>query len=256
MLLCLLLVAKGWCITRDFLHRREVCIAGSILALLYASVSVQMSLPSPLATAPMVVMYIAMLVEVSWSILNNLRILKAQTLALRALGVDPLTTPAITKYRMFVRVAWATLAYALGEIAIHTAFSDGRFDNMHWLFLALHQLMEVVIASAIGYAFRAQPFNILFEQVQQVAAELADQMLPAITTIEIKDDLLASDADNNLIAWRSDLLLPQARRNEQQLPATLIVLNPGDTEIPTARQPSQRMPQAAVSAAATLPQQS
>jgi len=43
-LLCLLLVAKGWCITRLVLSRREVCVAGSILALLYASVSVQMSL--------------------------------------------------------------------------------------------------------------------------------------------------------------------------------------------------------------------
>ena len=78
MLLCLLLVAKGWCITRHFLHRREVCIAGTILALLYASVSVQMSLQSPLATIPMVIMYLAMLVEISWSIFNNLRILKAQ----------------------------------------------------------------------------------------------------------------------------------------------------------------------------------
>ena len=38
-----ILLAKGWCITRHFLHRREVCVAGSILALLYASVSVQMS---------------------------------------------------------------------------------------------------------------------------------------------------------------------------------------------------------------------
>merc|ERR1719152_1109868 len=101
MLLCLLLVAKGWCITRHFLHRREVCVAGSILAMLYASVSVQMSFQSPLANVPMVIMYIAMLIEIGWSIVNNLRILKAQLLALRALGVDPTTTPAFTKYRMF-----------------------------------------------------------------------------------------------------------------------------------------------------------
>lgn len=37
----------------------------------------------------------------------------------------------------------------------------------------------------IGYTFRAQPFNVLFQQVQQVASELADQMLPTITTIEV-----------------------------------------------------------------------
>merc|ERR1719488_341058 len=129
MLLCLLLVAKGWCITRHFLHRREVCIAGTILALLYASVSVQMSLQSPLATVPMVIMYVAMLVEISWSIFNNLRILKAQLLALRALGVDPLTTPALTKYR---RLAAIVALYALLELLIHSIFSHGKFEHMYW----------------------------------------------------------------------------------------------------------------------------
>ena len=43
MLLCLLLVSKGWCITRNTLQRREVCLAGCNLALLYAAVSVQLS---------------------------------------------------------------------------------------------------------------------------------------------------------------------------------------------------------------------
>ena len=66
MLLCLLLVAKGWCITRHYLQRREVCIAGSILALLYASVSVQLSLQSTYAIVPMVIMYLCMLAEISW----------------------------------------------------------------------------------------------------------------------------------------------------------------------------------------------
>ena len=39
LLLCLLLIAKGWCITRHTLQRREVCISGAVLALLYAAVS-------------------------------------------------------------------------------------------------------------------------------------------------------------------------------------------------------------------------
>merc|ERR1719235_50692 len=69
MLLCLLLVAKGWCITRHFLHRREVCIAGSIVALLYAAVSVQLSLQSVLSLVPMVFMYMLMLADVGSSIL-------------------------------------------------------------------------------------------------------------------------------------------------------------------------------------------
>merc|ERR1719399_1697652 len=173
MLLCLLLVAKGWCITRLYLHRREVCVAGSILALLYASVSVQMSLPSPIATVPMVIMYLAMLLEIGWSIWINLRVLKAQILALRSLGVDPLTTPAHKKYMMFRRLAVFTALYAALELAVHWGFSNGSGSTPFWLFLAMHQLLELVIATSIGVTFRAQPFNILFQQVQQVAAELA-----------------------------------------------------------------------------------
>merc|ERR1719171_2379378 len=91
--------------------------------------------------------------------------------------------------------------------------------------------MELVIASVIGYTFRARPFNILFEQVQQVAAELADQMLPSITTIEVKPEMLQGD---NLVAWRTDLALgPRGMPlREPPLPPTLVVLNPGDTELP------------------------
>ena len=257
MLLCLLLVAKGWCITRHFLHRREVCVAGSILALLYASVSVQMSLRSPLATVPMVIMYVAMLVEISWSIFNNLRILKAQLLALRSLGVDPRTTPAFTKYIMFKRLAYATALYAVLELVIHWTFSGGRFEEQYWLFIALHQTMELIVAASIGLTFRAQPFNILFQQVQQVAAELADQMLPSITTIEVKSEVLQGD---NLIAWRSDLGLDAGRhptRPNEHLPPTLVVLNPGDTELPNLNPMPRRLPaacqQLASAAAAAQP---
>ena len=82
MLLCLLLVSKGWCITRDTLQRREVCLAGCNLALLYAAVSVQLSMQSVVSMVPMVVMYLAMLADVSLSILANLRILKARLIAL------------------------------------------------------------------------------------------------------------------------------------------------------------------------------
>jgi len=227
MLLCLLLVSKGWCITRHTLQRNEVCVAGAILALLYASVSVQLSLQSPLAVIPMVIMYLAMLADISFAIVANLRILKAQLIALRSLGVDPITTPAYTKYMMFWKLAGFTAVYTMSELAIHWGFT-GRYDDYYWLFILLHQLMELTIAIGIGYTFRAQPFNILFHQVQQVAQEIADQLLPTITTVEIKPGILSGG--NNLIAWRESLDLTNV---QPQLPPTLVVLNPGDTEIPT-----------------------
>ena len=60
-----------------------------------------------------------------------------------------------------------------------------------------------------------------------MASELADQLLPSITTVEIKPDLL-NGAD--LIAWRADLRL--GAEGDTHMPATLVVLNPGDVEMP------------------------
>ena len=236
LLLCLLLVAKGWCITRRSLERREVCVVGVILSLLYASVSVEMSVDSWLALAPMVLMYLIMLYEICSSILSNLRILKAQILALRSLGVDPLTTPAHTKYRMYCRLLGLVFVYALVETVLHWSYSAGRYAMS--TFLTVHQLMELVIAVGIGHTFRARHFNVLFTQVQQVAAELADQMLPSITTVQLKETELQGQ---NLIAWRPTLNLPSAS-SAPSLPPTLVVLNPGDSELPQPPRSARRPP--------------
>lgn len=245
-LLCLLLVSKGWCITRNTLQRREVCFAGCNLTLLYAAVSVWLSMQSVLATVPMVMMYLAMLGDISLSILANLRILKAQLLALRSFGIDPCTTPAHRKYVMFVRLAKFTALYVLCELTIHLSF-DGR-DSFFWLYVLLHQLMELGIAVGIGYTFRAQPFNVLFQQVQQVALELAEQLLPSITTVEISPDVLSGP---DLIAWRSDLQLNPA---DASMPATLVVLNPGDKEIePASTAPTCRYAPSRVSSTSLPP---
>jgi len=225
MLLCLLLVAKGWCITRNSLERSEVYIAGTVVALLYAAVSIHLSLQSVVSLIPMVIMYMAMLTDIATSILANLRILKAQLLALYAFGIDPLSTPVYKKYRMFVNLARFTLLFVVLEAAIHAAFTS-RDDEAYWLFILLHQLMELVIAIGIGWTFRAQPFNVMFQQVQQVATELADQLLPTITTVEIRANEINGA---NLIAWRPSLDLNGAAPH---LPATLVVLNPGDEEKP------------------------
>ena len=122
---------------------------------------------------------------------------------------------------MFRRLAFATLLYASLELTIHSIF-NGRLDAMYWLFLALHQSMELLVAVMIGYTFRSQPFNILFAQVQQVAAELADQMLPTITTIEVKEDMLQVKASKRH-STRHTLLLPSRRRTS---PSSLTTLPP------------------------------
>ena len=70
---------------------------------------------------------------------------------------------------MFVCLALYTALYVLLELTIHTAFT-GRSEEWFWLFVLLHQLMELFIAVGIGYTFRAQPLNVHFQQIQQVAS--------------------------------------------------------------------------------------
>jgi len=235
LLLCLLLVSKGWGITRHVLQRREVCFAGSVLALLYASVSVQMSLQhSVLAQVPMIIMYTVMLFEIATSIWANLRILKGQLVALQEMlpSEQLQSTPVFKKYRMFVGLSVAVALYAYLEIMIHSLLGEAEHADDFALFILLHQVMELLVAIIIGYHFRSRPFHIHTAQVAAVAAELADQMLPSITTIEVKMDLENGEPDksciDNRIAWCSD----SDRARDNRLPATVIVLNPGDEELP------------------------
>ena len=236
MLLCLLLLAKGWCITRHQLERREACIAGCTLTLLYASVAINLSVRSVLGTLPMILVYVVVLYDLVSSISANMRILKAQLLALHALGVDPRTTPAHKKYQMFARLMVLTLLYAALELVMHAAVYP---LSSYWVFVMCHQLVELVLTVGIGYTFRARPLNVMFQQVQQAAVQLAEQMLPRITTVLVKPDELSGP---NLIAWRQDLTLQQdgvlaPAQQEGLPPATIVVLNPGDE---VCRRPRRR----------------
>lgn len=119
---------------------------------------------------PILVAYVCMLVNVVFSIYTNLRILKSQLLAMSSLNIDPLTTPAYSKYLMFKWLAVATAAYVLMELVIHT--STHVTNAPLWVFLMLHQLMELVCVVAIGVTFRARPFSTMFQQVQEFGLQL------------------------------------------------------------------------------------
>ena len=236
MLVCLLMVAKGWCITRLLLSSREIAVSALIITCLYAAVIVQMSVRSMWALTPVLVMYSAMLLNVMLSILTNLRILKAQLLALRYLNIDATTTPAYTKYRMFVVLCRCASAYFLLDVGLFVV--DVLLPAPPWLMLALRQLLELTAAWSIGYAFRARPFNVMFQQVQQLALDLAEQFLPQVTTVELNVSELRGDGT---VPWSDALeLTPRgvvkprpaaAQQPQQPPPPVLMVLNPGESEV-------------------------
>ena len=105
MLVCLLLVAKGWCITRQRLSTNEVAHSAMLVTALYASVIVQMSVTRLVSLVPVLVATLMMLLYVVSSVVTNLRVLKAQLLVLRSFNVDATTTPAYLKFRMYRALA-------------------------------------------------------------------------------------------------------------------------------------------------------
>jgi hypothetical protein len=205
MLVCLLLVAKGWCITRLRLSSREVGHLGCLVTWLYGTVLIQMSASRLAALVPALLALLAMLICVVGSILTNLRVLKAQLLAMRSFNVDATTTPAYTKYRMF---GWLLL-YASVYFVATTALliSDVFAPHTPWANTLARQALEMVTSVLIGVAFRARPFNVLFEQSHQLAVNLADEILPSIQTVTIDVDALRG---SSTVPWSRSMLLKEA----------------------------------------------
>jgi len=240
-LVCLLMVAKGWCITRPRLEPREVAVASWVIALLYAAVVVQLSIGGWLAAIPQLLMWFILLHIILSSALTNLRIIKAQLLALRTFNIDATTTPAYTKYRMFWVLLLSTTVYLTLDVILFI-IAHGADGEDAWLSHSLgRQSLELSTTLAIGYAFRARPFGVLFEQVQQLAVDLAAEMLPQLSTVTIDVAELRGDGT---IPWSRELKLDGSHETTSsttaagpsggadggplEAPPLLLVLNPSD----------------------------
>jgi hypothetical protein len=182
MLVCLLIVAKGWGITRPTLASHEVLASSLLVVLLYFAIGATFFHWG--AVVATLVVWSAMLVNVVSSNLTNLRILKSQLLALRTFNLDATTTPAYTKYRMFSSLLLYTAFYYVADLALFVvATRQGLAPR--WLTTLLRQLLELTTAFLIGYAFRARPLNVMFEQVESEAVEVARDLLPSLTTVTV-----------------------------------------------------------------------
>ena len=223
-LVCLLMVAKGWCITRSALPQREIATASAIIMALYVSIVVRLSVRSLWGAVPLLFMWTCMLYLLLSSILTNLRVLKAQLIALRSFNVDATTTPAYTKYRMFrALIVYASLYMAV-DLGLYVAYTQRLLTPVSGT--AARQGLELIAALAIGHAFRARPLNVMFEEVQQLAVELAQDLLPQLSTVTI--DVAALRGDGT-VPWRSDMDLRHTKEeSERAPPPMLLVLNPAD----------------------------
>ena len=227
-IVCLLMVAKGWCTTRDELEPRENRASAVLVVFLYVSIVAHFSSDVPGAVVPMLVAWFLMLLNVAGSVTVNLRVLKAQLLALRSFNVDATSTPAFAKYRMFRGLGLAVAAYYVADLALFL---------VQWRKLVpaatsalLRHVLEALTSVCIGYVFRARPLSPVFEQmgseqVQAIVERLAADLLPQISTVVLDMDALRGEGT---VPWSREMdaaALGEAAARAPP-PDMLVVVNP------------------------------
>jgi len=201
LLVCLLMLSKGWCITRPHLQYREIVYSSLLISLLYICVIYELSARGVGSAVPAIVLSIVMLYAVVAAIVTNLRVLKIQLLIVRAFGIDATTTPAYAKYRMFWALLYASAIFILSDVILKVlaALDIGA----PWLLTLLRQMLELVTTAILGWQFRPRPFNALFEQVQELVQQAAAEVLPQFSTVTV--DVEELRGDGRLPPWSADL---------------------------------------------------
>ena len=135
--------------------------------------------------------------------------------------------PSHNMYTCTCGGAVCTVLYYITDVALFVVGSLRLLPP--WATAIARQLLELSTALLIGYAFRARPLSAIFEQVQQIAMDLAKDLLPEISTVTV--DVAALRGDGT-VPWSRDINLrdvPQQGAEVEQAPADmLVVLNPGD----------------------------
>ena len=201
LLVCLLMLSKGWCITRPHLQYREMVYSSLLISLLYICVIYELSARGVGSAVPAIILSLVMLYAVVAAIVTNLRVLKAQLLIVHAFGIDATTTPAYAKYHMFWALLYPSTIFFLSDMTLNLL--EALDVGAPWLLTLLRQSLELVTTALFGWLFRPRHFNALFEQVQELVQQAAAEVLPQFATVTVDVEVLRGDG--RLPPWSADL---------------------------------------------------
>lgn len=142
------------------------------------------------------------------------------------------------------RLAVFVLIYVVAEVTIHSIFAAVRAApailgkcsphtgcltwqvRVLWLFTMLHQIVEIFVAVTIGYTFRAQPFNVLFQQAREPTVCIASPPRSSAVVVASAALVLAGAAGGDR-ARRADAAVDYFRQvRRTRLPARADLLKP------------------------------
>ena len=157
----LLLVARGWLITRRHLPNSEKQTTVTAITLLVVlNFAYRYYSLSNFSFFALAILYMTILALILSSVARNIRELKMQIMILRQADIDPTSTPAHLKAIMYRRYQLILFAFVCTKIFLEMVLLFLR--DYPWVTNLFSETVDMILCVAVGYTFRLRsnnPFN-------------------------------------------------------------------------------------------------
>ena len=219
----LLLMSKGWQITRPNLHIQEFRNVRALMVMYAASwgvyyLSLEMETMNAgndeesgirVAFVGLVVlttMFLIILYTIWFSVSQQLVVLSYQLNLIRAYNVNPRTTPIWIKFEM-MRIFRQAFALYLLLNAMADVMMASHQRSSPWIPVMADEILEFFVVASIGWTFRARDFSPYFARVRR--ASLRSQEAAAASVAESNENT-DPNLDNSRRDWIRGMPLPSA----------------------------------------------
>lgn len=152
----LLLLSKGWGISRQFLPPQEFRSVSMPLFLLLFTLIFFSVYNDGYYMIAMMLMYFLMMPKIFASIAENVRLLRVHEWGLRNFGVGPISMESVqTKMQFFIRMRILTVTYVV-LILISNCMRVFTSWHLEWVSIVIHELIAIAMLAILGFFIRPQ----------------------------------------------------------------------------------------------------
>ena len=226
----LLLIAKGFCITRPRLERVEMKVMFCIIAALGVATFFANYIGGFVGVGLLIV-YIAVIWFIFGNINISVRALNAQLHLIAQAGVDPRSTPAHVKLAMFVAFQKGMTSYVFADF-LNYFISGYFFQHMAWVSILVEEALDLFIFAVVAYTFRLRKFSPYTSHVPESSPNTRYSPLDSDMT-DVSGNVEDGNGSNALQQWQMGQPLPAVPNGMLQYPAfqpapvRVVVQNPG-----------------------------
>jgi hypothetical protein len=175
----LLVIAKGWMITRGRFTKFEIRRVTAMIFLLMLSKAIYTWF-NGFVLFFLVIMYVLMLRYIFASIVDNTTVLSNQIGVLRSIPTLNVTnTPVWLKQQMYKRFQVAMVVFISVDVIFHL-WATIFLSSTPWVEDTMDHLISALLVISVGYTFAMRPFNpFFFRVVRGDQAALAWESVPS-----------------------------------------------------------------------------